>query len=604
MQISDLVGQYNNSTQKPQVTGTTGTKKLASTLREMKSGSIFEGTVNSVKGGQVILGLSNGQTVTARLEGKVSLAVGQSMFFQVKSTDDGTIAIRPYTVGGNSMNLTLMDALKAANLPIDERNLNMVNSMMKEQMSIDRGSLNQMSHTLSSYPDTSVDTLIQMQKLNIPITTENVSGFENYKLDQQALTTALDDFILELPKTLISGDYDDGQMQQIGKELLSVATDGLSEHVEIPPSFEAVVSDIELFEVNGVMMSKEEIVASIENGTLAMEDVEHLATDIDLKQESISFEDSKDTQATQENANTEEAIVAENAISEEVQIFPKENQVPYTLGSVLSKGEIHHLEKLFSDLMPETEDGEKISVSFSRTDSTVSVLNALRDRFASGEGVEGKSLKDLFSSKEFHVLVKDALEQQWLIKPEELKDSKSINRLYEKMEEQLERMNHIVKSTGQESSKLSEIVSDIKSNIEFMNQINEAYTYVQIPLKLTGQNASGELYVYTNKKKLAEHPEELSAFLHLDMDHLGSTDVSVKMLGKEVNTKFYFDNDAAYEIVEANLDKLDARLKSKGYNCNFSVIKEGRHINFVDDFLKKDQPSAGMVHRYSFDVRA
>ena len=55
------------------------------------------------------------------------------------------------------------------------------------------------------------------------------------------------------------------------------------------------------------------------------------------------------------------------------------------------------------------------------------------------------------------------------------------------------------------------------------------YTYAQIPLKMSGQHASGELFVYTNKKALAQGEKDLTAFLHLDLDHLGSTDVSVRM---------------------------------------------------------------------------
>jgi flagellar hook-length control protein FliK len=137
-----------------------------------------------------------------------------------------------------------------------------------------------------------------------------------------------------------------------------------------------------------------------------------------------------------------------------------------------------------------------------------------------------------------------------------------------------------------------------------MDQINQAYTYVQIPLKMAGQNASGELYVYTNKKNLAEGKDELSAFLHLDMEHLGSTDVSVKLHGKKVSTKFYFDNDEAFALVQAHVPILEERLKAKGYNCEVKVVNEAKKVNFVDDFLKKDQPSKGLVHRYSFDMKA
>ena len=106
-------------------------------------------------------------------------------------------------------------------------------------------------------------------------------------------------------------------------------------------------------------------------------------------------------------------------------------------------------------------------------------------------------------------------------------------------------------------------------------------------MKLSGQNANGELYVYTNKKNLRDPDAELSAFLHLDMEHLGSTDVSVKMQHRNVKTNFYMADDASYDLVEKYLP-----------------ILEEKKVSFGDDFLRKDMPQTGTLHRYSFDVRA
>ena len=133
MQISNLVSQYNNSVANGEpMTGAKGVEKLVSSLNEMSKGMIFEGTVSSVRGNQVKLALSNGQQILARLAGKFSFEQGQSVFFQVKNNDGGTIEIKPYTVDGEGVNLTLMDALKAAGLPVDGTNLSMVNKMMEE----------------------------------------------------------------------------------------------------------------------------------------------------------------------------------------------------------------------------------------------------------------------------------------------------------------------------------------------------------------------------------------------------------------------------------------------------------------------------------------
>lgn len=164
-----------------------------------------------------------------------------------------------------------------------------------------------------------------------------------------------------------------------------------------------------------------------------------------------------------------------------------------------------------------------------------------------------------------------------------------------------------MKLTGNENSALGHSVEQVRSNVEFMDQINQIYNYVQIPLKMNGHHANGDLYVYTNKRRVRGENGELSAFLHLDMEHLGSTDVSVKMKGKSVDTNFSFSDDESYALVEKYLPILDAKLSALGYNVTLTVSSNGEKMDFVEDFLKKDLPGAGstgVVHRYSFDVRA
>ena len=97
MQIADYLGQYANSLANAPVqasspkAGTQAVQSLVSELTEMQAGSVFEGSINSIDGSKVLLGLSNGQTIAARLEGSMDLMLGQSVFFQVKSNDGNTI---------------------------------------------------------------------------------------------------------------------------------------------------------------------------------------------------------------------------------------------------------------------------------------------------------------------------------------------------------------------------------------------------------------------------------------------------------------------------------------------------------------------------------
>ncbi|MBU5233342.1 flagellar hook-length control protein FliK, partial [Agathobacter rectalis] len=215
------------------------------------------------------------------------------------------------------------------------------------------------------------------------------------------------------------------------------------------------------------------------------------------------------------------------------------------------------------------------------------------------------TLRHLFSGNAFRLMLREALEQQWMIKPGDLeKNPKKLDGLYDKIEKQITNMENILKTTGAVNSKAEALADNIHGNIEFMNQINEAYTYVQVPLKMNEKNASGQLYVYTNKKSMSDPDKELSAFLHLDLENLGETDVSIKMLHRRVTTNFYLDSDESYALVKQFLPVLEKRLLDKGYNCEFNVKSDSKQINFVDGFLKKDLPPTGQVHRYSFDMRA
>ena len=249
MQISNLVSQYNNSVANGEpMTGAKGVEKLVSSLNEMSKGMIFEGTVSSVRGNQVKLALSNGQQILARLAGKFSFEQGQSVFFQVKNNDGGTIEIKPYTVDGEGVNLTLMDALKAAGLPVDGTNLSMVNKMMEEQMPIDKISLNQM-YQLVQDKGINVTTLVELKRLGIEINQVNAAQFENYANDKQAITIAMDSLIEELPNALSAEDLSMYKLVSQARDILNIVTDGLPEDAFISnedadmSQYEAIMRD-------------------------------------------------------------------------------------------------------------------------------------------------------------------------------------------------------------------------------------------------------------------------------------------------------------------------------------------------------------------------
>ena len=578
MQISNLVSQYNNSVANGEpMTGAKGVEKLVSSLNEMSKGMIFEGTVSSVRGNQVKLALSNGQQILARLAGKFSFEQGQSVFFQVKNNDGGTIEIKPYTVDGEGANLTLMDALKAAGLPVDGINLSMVNKMMEEQMPIDKTTLNQMYQLVQDNKDINVTTLVELKRLGIEINQVNAAQFENYANDKQAITIAMDSLIDELPNALSAEDLSMYKLVTQARDILNIVTEGLPEETFI--SSEA--SDMSQYEA---IMRDNQSAPVVKKHFNIAELFESL--------NSVSGE-SQDIYTTQKINNapaTDTILLQENET--------KSN----TIGFLLSDKQIEELNEQVRMLLPNVQENN-ISL-YSEDSSVVGILNDIKSMLENTPA-NADTLRHLFSGEAFKLMLKEALEQQWMIKPGDLeKNPKKLDGLYDKIEKQITNMETILKTSGVVNPKAEALADNIRGNIEFMNQINEAYTYVQVPLKMNEKNASGQLYVYTNKKSMSNPDKELSAFLHLDLEHLGGTDVSIKMLHRKVTTNFYLDSDESYALVKQFLPVLEKRLQDKGYNCELNVNSGSKQMNFVAGFLKKDLPPTGQVHRYSFDIRA
>lgn len=578
MQISNLVSQYNNSVANGEpMTGAKGVEKLVSSLNEMSKGMIFEGTVSSVRGNQVKLALSNGQQILARLAGKFSFEQGQSVFFQVKNNDGGTIEIKPYTVDGEGANLTLMDALKAAGLSVDGINLSMVNKMMEEHMPIDKTSLNQMYQLVQDNKDINVTTLVELKRLGIEINQVNAAQFENYANDKQAITIAMDSLIDELPNALSAEDLSMYKLVTQARDILNIVTEGLPEEAFI--SSEA--SDMSQYEA---IMRDNKSAPVVKKHFNIAELFESL--------NSVSGE-SQDIHTTQKINNapaTDTILLQENET--------KSN----TIGFLLSDKQIEELNEQVRMLLPDLQENN-ISL-YSEDSSVVGILNDIKSMLENTPA-NADTLRHLFSGEAFKLMLKEALEQQWMIKPGDLeKNPKKLDGLYDKIEKQITNMEIILKTSGVVNSKAEALADNIRGNIEFMNQINEAYTYVQVPLKMNEKNASGQLYVYTNKKSMSNPDKELSAFLHLDLEHLGGTDVSIKMLHRKVTTNFYLDSDESYALVKQFLPVLEKRLQDKGYNCELNVNSGSKQMNFVAGFLKKDLPPTGQVHRYSFDIRA
>ena len=613
MHISDMLGQYNRniSSGTEELKAASGMQKVVSTLEELSSGSVFEGTVSSVKNGKVTLALSDGQTIIARLSGKVPLSQGTPMFFQVKSNDGATIEIKPYTGAGSGGNPILTNALTEGTVPVTERNLAMVDAMMKEQMPIDKQSLLNMARIANMNPGVNITTVVSMTKLGIPVSPEMAAQFENYMTDEHAILQEMDQAMNELADLAGSSNLTPDQAVQMNQKILSILLP------EQTAAGESVNTEGQI-ETGGQTTAEGQILTGgqttaegqttsegqiLTDGRLGAEEQtvngEQTTTAGQAIQEGTGGQAIGEVLSDQQFSSLGRLLQNIPSLVESTKLFPEAMEQDIFIDTLEDESVVQNL--MAEDAKGEAADGK---TALDKNLTVSDFLRTVSQLLSENNGAASQSIQKLFGSDAYKSLLRNVMEQQWLIRPEELKQEKKISQLYEKLEQQMRQVEDALKEAGVTKTRFPETAAEVRGNIEFMNQLNQAYTYVQVPLKMSGQNANGELYVYTNKKNLRDPDAELSAFLHLDLEHLGSTDVSVKMQHRNVKTNFYMADDASYDLVEKYLPVLEQKLKDKGYQCTITMTKEEKKVSFGDDFLRKDMPQTGTLHRYSFDVRA
>ncbi|MBQ1801728.1 MAG: flagellar hook-length control protein FliK [Lachnobacterium sp.] len=610
MQISNLYDKYNNiNNQKLDTNINAKNVGKTSTIQDMKAGDVFEGTVVSVKNDKVSIALSDGQKIEARLDNGVQVAPGQSLFFEVKSASTSTIEIRPYSSGTEGNNPILANALKEASIDVNVQTLKMVQEMMHEGLPIDKESLAKMYRQIVNFSNIDVKTVVQMTKFDIPITEQRAYQFENYLNDKQAITNKLNDVLNNLVKNISDPSIPIKQIESNNVKLLDIVSKGL-ENVKVEQFLDKEEVNMlldKIMQIEGqqdegkdflkmIKMFQSENAKIAENRNVLAETSINKGEVLAEEENVIALEKNDMTSIHSQEKNADTQTKSGGIQNENIDVQNNSQNVD------TKNPDLSTLNQEKQTIDGNVQKSENLNSNFSKLE-VADILNQIKS-LMNNPAVSEKDILSLILSKEYKGFVESIIKEQWLIEPEQLKENGKITQLYKKLDYQITQIEELVNAVSQNKTALMSTISEIRGNLDFMNQVNNIYNYVQIPLKMTKQDVNGELYLYTNRKNLKEKKGELSAFLHLELDNLGTTDVSIKLKDKNLKTNFFVEDDTSYDLIFANLPMLLSKLNKLGYACTLEVVNEKKKINFVEDFLKKDLPTAGPVKRFSFDMRA
>ncbi len=572
-------------------------------VTQLKTGDTFQGEITSVNGEDVQIQLANGQYLAAKLARDVQVALGQVMNLQVQSNKDNRVVLKPVYDGNSQMLRVGEAALRAANMAVNEKNLQLVAKLIENGMSIDKNTL--MTYNRLALQNSNIDlsNIIKLNKLQLPVTQENARQLENYQNLEHKILDGVKSAADELVKTFESllgegtplSNVPAGALQNGAKfmeqalTLLGGENDPESAAVKTQPGEAGTTAGA----VNGEASEQAgtasaEKTADMGNFAMQQEGVKIIRGDLpkdaqgipsDKIQEQLQQEGQTQTtsaDSAQKNAEGESFKELLNLIKGE-----KSENVPDKIIQYMSSGKAQ-----FKDIRQFLLDTEF------------------------GKSLTPEQKAKIFHSDPFKSLLKDGLQKQWTLTPEELFKDGKVEEFYQKLlreSSQLTKLMNEAMQSGAQSANApqAKAMGNIAENVEFINQMNQMLNYVQLPLKLGNSQAHGDLYVYTNKKHMARGDGMLTAFLHLDMDYLGSLDVSIALQTQkgQITTKFYLDEDSI-ALVEEHIGELSARLEKKGYRCKNMILEKDEDKTVLEHVEEQVAAGSAVIGYQTFDTRA
>lgn len=218
-----------------------------------------------------------------------------------------------------------------------------------------------------------------------------------------------------------------------------------------------------------------------------------------------------------------------------------------------------------------------------------------------------KELHTLLTSESFSRVMKGQFLSGWTLSPNGLKEENGMERLYGKMQEQLTELTNLSRmfATRPTGEAIIHTTTDMQQNMEFMKLLGEHFAYMQLPIKLSEENAHGDLYVMTRKEALKKSKDNLKVLLHLEMDSLGVLDIHITKEHTNISTKFFTEKEAARKLLEKNANLLKDAINQQGYSFTSEFATKENDIDLIHDFMETNSPAPiGSVTRYNFDLRA
>ncbi len=528
-------------------------------LRDLAAGDVFRGEIININNQNVEILLDGNEYINATMQQALELNIGEKLLFQVKDNSDTQLVIRP--VANNEVSSELVNkSLLTAGLTINDKNIAIVKELIANGQPIDRQSIINMIKLSSVYANESIDKLIDMTKNGIEINRENLDMYDAYTTSSHHITEnimGIGDGILEVFEKILESD---------------VSTENFIE--------------------NNV---------SLENLTESNINAGNLENNVSLE----NFTESNiNPENLMGNIISSDSFTKINTILEDLSnIFDADNDNKQISESInVDKNNIYNRESIQEAPKESTKDFLKMADSSDTFKELSEVLKNI------GKNMPKEAFNNIIKSPVFKEKITKLLMDRLYLNPAKLsEDKKIVKNEVDKIYDKLNKLTEMIKNMPEnvKSENLSLAGDKLSKNMNFMNELNNIEAYVQVPVKFSEGNKNGDLYVYNRRRNKKINDDTLTAFLHLQLDYLGATDINISLKKNSVTAKFTLDDETSRNLVEDNLGELAERLEKIGYNVTISTElseKKSQEFNAILPITSNNENTVS-IKRYIFDIR-
>lgn len=559
------------------------TADVNSQIRSLVPGQTIRGEIVSRNGGEVQIRVSEDMVLNARVDQSIYLEQGKNVTFEVKNNGRALSLSPLFTNVATDANV--LKALDMAGISVNKTSVAMTEQLMEAGLPVNKSTLQQIYREINSFPEYEISDVINLHRMQMPVNEVNMQQMASYRNLTHQLINGLTDVLESLPQAaenMLAAGNPQGTAE-LYRTILGMAG--------------------EPFTVSGEFFSTAETGGLLsEVGEEALQSVLSEMTG-EAAVELINPQNSGKLPAAGEETagkGAGEAVSGEQAAGNGAILSAEEKEI--LAGKLLQT-----LEELPLSPGESAALAERIRQFGAGGLSAEALFELTGKLLEAGHNSEKgmAALHRLFSGKEFETALTRQLKAGWTLQPEEVAERGKIEEFYSRIDRQLKGLVRTLEAGGQAGSAAHRAAANVSQNVDFMNQINQVYAYVQLPLRLQHSDAHGDLYVYTNRRSFSDRDGTVSALLHLDMERLGPVDVYVALQDTKVNTRFYVADDGILDFIEEHLDLLTQRLQKRGYDCSCSMTLKNAGEEEADGGLAPllQQEKGILLSQYAFDVR-